>query len=275
VHQSELSYAFGVKPHTVAKPGDEIDVQVLRIGGETKRETGKRDRMTRVSLSVKALLPDPWDEHADALAEGAVHKGKIVRATEFGAFIELVPAIEGLLHITELGRDLKHASQAVREGDEIYVAVERVDRRARRISLSKLSSAEVTEFEAGNLVRDESTRNLRQGNNVKLKVERIEPRCVFARVAGTVGKRGRAFIPSSETGTERGADLRKAFPPGREFEAKIIGIDRDGSLKCSIKALEIDEERQAVKSYRREAAKQGFGTFGDLLRAKLGEAQQK
>jgi small subunit ribosomal protein S1 len=97
---------------------------------------------------------------------------------------------------------------------------------------------------------------------------------VFARVAGTVGKRGRAFIPNSETGTERGTDLRKLFPPGRELEAKIIGIDRDGSLKCSIKALEIDEERQAVKSYRREAAKQGFGTFGDLLRAKLGEAQK-
>jgi predicted RNA-binding protein with RPS1 domain len=106
VHQSELSYAFGVKPHTVAKPGDEIDVQVLRIGGEAKRESGKRDRLTRVSLSVKALLPDPWDEHAQAITEGAVHKGKVVRATEFGAFIELVPAIEGLLHITELGRDL-------------------------------------------------------------------------------------------------------------------------------------------------------------------------
>ena len=126
------------------------------------------------------------------------------------------------------------------------------------------------------MTRDESsTRNLRQGNNVKLKVERIEPRCVFARVAGTIGKRGRAFIPSSETGTERGSDLRKRFPIGSELEAKIIGIDRDGSLKCSIKAMEIDEERKAVKDYRREAAKQGFGTFGDLLRAKLGEVQTK
>jgi small subunit ribosomal protein S1 len=288
VHQSELSYAFGVKPNNVAKMGDEIDVQVLRVGGEPRGEprrdgesrrensSSKRDRLTRVSLSVKALLPDPWDSHAAALNEGAIHKGKVVRATEFGAFIEIVPEIEGLLHITELGRDLKHANLAVKEGEDIYVAVERVDRRARRISLSKLSAAEVTEFEAGGLTRDESsTRNLRQGNNVKLKVERIEPRCVFARVAGTIGKRGRAFIPSSETGTERGSDLRKRFPIGSEIEAKIIGIDRDGSLKCSIKAMEIDEERKAVKDYRREAAKQGFGTFGDLLRAKLGEVQTK
>jgi small subunit ribosomal protein S1 len=285
VHQSELSFAFGVKPNNVAKVGDEIDVQVLRVGGDPKgpagagaaggRDAGKRDRLTRVSLSVKALLPDPWDAHAAALTEGTIHKAKVVRAAEFGAFIEIAPEVEGLLHITELGRDLKHASQAVREGDEIFVAVERVDRKARRVSLSKLSAEEAKEFEAGTLTRDDSaTRNLRQGNNVKVKIERIEPRCVFGRVTGTVGRRGRVFIPSSETGTERGSDLRKAFPIGTEIEAKIIGTDRDGSLKCSIKAMQVDEERQAVKNYRREAAKQGFGTFGDLLRAKLGEAQK-
>jgi small subunit ribosomal protein S1 len=220
-------------------------------------------------------LPDPWDAHADSLTEGSILKGKVVRAAEFGAFIEIAPEVEGLLHITELGRDLKHANQAVQEGEEIYVAVERVDRKLRRVSLSKLSAAEVADFEAGNLTRDDSaTRNLRQGNNVKVKIERIEPRCVFGRVTGTVGRRGRVFIPSSETGTERGADLRKTFPVGSEIEAKIIGTDRDGSLKCSVKAMQIDEERQAVKNYRREAAKQGFGTFGDLLRAKLGEAQK-
>jgi small subunit ribosomal protein S1 len=278
VHQSELSFAFGVKPHNVAKVGDEVDVQVLRVGGEPNRGKeagGKRDRLTRVSLSVKALLPDPWDAHIDALTEGAILKGKVVRAAEFGAFVEIAPEVEGLLHITELGRDLKHASQAVREGDEIYVAVERVDRKARRVSLSKLSPSEVTEFEAGNLTRDDSAaRNLRQGNTVKVKIERIDPRCVFGRVVGTIGRRGRIFIPSSETGTERGSDLRKAFPIGRELEAKIIGTDRDGSFKCSVKAMQVDEERQAVKNYRREAAKQGFGTFGDLLRAKLGEAQK-
>lgn len=276
VHQSELSYAFGVRPSSVAKVGDEIEVQVLRVGGEPKREeSGRRDRVTRVSLSVKALLPDPWDEHAAELAEGTIRKGKVSRATEFGAFIELAPAIEGLLHITELGRDLKHANQAVKEGDELYVAIDRVDRRARRISLSKLSSAEAQEFEAGTLTQDDAAaKALRQGNNVKIKIERIEPRCVFGRVVGTIGKRGRVFMPNSETGTERGTDLRKKFPPGTELEAKIIGIDRDGSLKCSIKAMQIDEERQAVKNYRREAAKQGFGTFGDLLRAKLGEASK-
>ena len=52
-------------------------------------------------------MPDPWDAHADALSEGSARMGKVTRTTDFGAFIELVPQIEGLLHITELGRDLQ------------------------------------------------------------------------------------------------------------------------------------------------------------------------
>ncbi len=69
--------------------------------------------------------------------------------------------------------------------------------------------------------------------------------------------------------------MRNKFPIGCEIEAKIIGIDRDGSLKCSVKAMQIDEERQAVKNYRRDAANEVFDTSGDLGRAKLGEAQSK
>jgi small subunit ribosomal protein S1 len=269
-----LSYAFGVKPSSVAQAGDEIEVLVLRVGSD--RDAGRRDRVTRVSLSIKALLQDPWDQHAAELHEGTVRKGKVVSTTEFGAFIQIADSIEGLLHISELGRDLTHAEQAVHEGDEVCVVIEHVDRRARRISLSKLSAQEVQEFEAGTLVQGGAAQqSLRQGNNVKLKVERIEPRCVLARVVGAIGKRGRAFVPSNETNTDPGTDLRKRFPLGSEFEAKIVGIDRDGSLKCSVKAMQVDEERQAVKNYRKEAAKQGFGTFGDLLRAKLGEASTK
>jgi ribosomal protein S1 len=223
---------------------------------------------------MKALLPDPWDEHKELLREGSAQLGKVVRTTDFGAFIELTPQIEGLLHITELGRDLKHANQAVKEGDEVPVVIERVDRSARRIALSKLSKEEFDEYKAAVASGSTPPPNLRPGSRIKVKVSRVEGRGLLVRVAGVLGKRARGYVPSSELVGERG-DLRKSYPIGAELDVKIVGLDRDGGLRCSPKALEVDDERKAVKDYRREAAKQGFGTFGDLLRAKLGQTDGK
>ncbi|MBN1655267.1 MAG: S1 RNA-binding domain-containing protein [Deltaproteobacteria bacterium] len=277
VHQSELSYAFGAKPQDVAQLGDEIEVQVIKVStpGEHKKDL-KRDRITRVDLSIKALLPDPWETHANQVAEGTVQQGRVIRTTDFGAFIELAPSVEGLLHISELGRDLKHANQVVKEGEEIYVVVERADKRTRRISLSKLSDSALEEYKQGRLVEPgERPQSLQPGARVKVKVEAYEQRGLIVRVLGAAGRRGRGYLPNNETGTERGTDLRKKFPLSTELEVKIIGAERDGGLKCSLKAVAIDDERRAIKEYRREASKQGFGTFGDLLRAKLGEVSRE
>jgi small subunit ribosomal protein S1 len=277
VHQSELSYAFGVKPHDAAQVGDEVDVEIIRISTPTdSKKESRKDRTTRVDLSIKALLPDPWDTHRDAVAEGSVQHGKVIRTTDFGAFVELAPSVEGLLHISELGKELKHANQVLKDGDEIYVVVERVDRRARRISLSKLSESAVADFKEGKLIEPgERPVSLQPGARVKVKVDGFEQRGLIVRVLGAAGKRGRGFIPNNETGTERGTDLRKKFPTSTALEVKIIGVERDGGIKCSIKAVAIDDERRAIKEYRREASKQGFGTFGDLLRAKLGEVSRE
>lgn len=278
VHQTEISHAFGVKPSSAASVGDSVEVQVLRIGDgnkkprkEGEKKPDRRDRTTRVGLSIKALLPDPWDTHAEAIAEGTVREGKVTRTAEFGAFIELAPGIEGLLHISEFGRDLAHADQATKEGESIHVIVERADRKARRISLSRLMGVELEDYKKGALDPAAIPRNLRPGAKVTVRVDKADQRGVQVRLPGAIGRRARGFIPAGETGTDRGTDLRKRFPAGQDLEVKVIGNDRDGGLKCSVKALQIDEERKAVKDYRREASKQGFGTFGDLLKAKLGQ----
>jgi small subunit ribosomal protein S1 len=265
VHLSELSWERGVKPGDVAKPGDEIEVQVLKV----TEPQGRKDRDGRIALSRKALQTDPWETQTAELHEGTALKGKISRTTDFGAFVEVAAGVDGLLHITELGRDLKHANEKVKEGDEIHVVIERIDRKQRRISLSKMSAQDARLFDEGALEASTGGQVVRPGALLKVKVDRVEPAGLHVQIEGVIGRRGRGFIPNSEMGTERGTDHRKKFPQGTEIDVKVIGLDRDGGLRLSRKAFYQEEERRAVQSYRKEAATKGFGTFGDLLKKKL------
>jgi small subunit ribosomal protein S1 len=267
VHLSELSWDRTARPGDVAKPGDEVEVQVLRV----TEPQGRKDRDGRIALSMKSLALDPWDEQLQGIEEGSVRKGKITRTAEFGAFVEVATGVEGLLHVTELGANLRHANEKVKEGDEIYVVLERIDKRARRISLSRLSDKDAKAYQEGQLETGKGGKVIRPGALLKVKVERVEPHGLHVQVEGVLGRRGRGFIPNAEMGTERGTDHRKKFGAGTEIDVKVIGTDRDGGLRLSRKAFSQDEERRAVQDYRKEAATKGFGTFGDLLKSKLGK----
>jgi small subunit ribosomal protein S1 len=266
VHMSEVAWGRGVRPQDVAKVGDEVDVEVLKV-----QPASRKDRFGRVSLSMRACQPDPFEAARDSIRPGMPIKGKVVRTTEFGAFIELQENIEGLLHISELGgnRELTHAKQAVSEGDEIHVVVERVDRQQRRISLSRLSEADAAAIEAGQIEVGTAPRSLKPGSLVSVVVKRVDHSGAQVQVGGMLGKRGRGFIPTREL-QDVHDDKRKGVSQGDVIEVKVIGTERDGSLRCSIRARLLDDERNAVREYRKESAKQGLGTFGDLLKAKLG-----
>lgn len=270
VHMSEVAWGRGVRPQDVAKVGDEVDVEVLKV-----QPASRKDRFGRVSLSMRACQPDPFEAARDSIRPGMPIKGKVVRTTEFGAFIELQENIEGLLHISELGgnRELTHAKQAVSEGDEIHVVVERVDRQQRRISLSRLSEADAAAIEAGQIDVGTAPRSLKPGSLVSVVVKRVDHSGAQVQVGGMLGKRGRGFIPTREL-QDVHEDKRKGVSQGDVIEVKVIGTERDGSLRCSIRARLLDDERNAVREYRKESAKQGLGTFGDLLKAKLGGSNE-
>ena len=265
VHMSEVSWSRGARPADVAKPGDEVDVAVIKV-----QQATRKDRYGRVSLSMRACQPDPWEAAQEILRPGTPVKGKVVRTTDFGAFVELQENIEGLLHISELGgsKELTHAKQAVTEGDEIHVVIERVDKEQRRISLSKLSEQDAKAIEAGEIEVGKAPRSLKPGTHVVGLVKRVEHGGAQVQVDGMLGKRGRGFIPNRELQDIRG-EKRKGLSQGDVIEVKIVGTERDGTLRCSVRARLLDEERKAVREYRKESAKQGLGTFGDLLKAKL------
>jgi small subunit ribosomal protein S1 len=100
-------------------------------------------------------------------------------------------------------------------------------------------------------------------------VERVESYGVFLQVDGTKGRAGRGLVPTAELGTPRGADLRKAFPPGTKLKAKIIALE-EGKMRLSIAALADDEERKEFEGFKgkdkQATGGSGFGTLGDLLK---------
>jgi small subunit ribosomal protein S1 len=129
---SEIGFQRGTKPSDVLAVGQPVTVQVLRI---EKRDDPKRPE--QVSFSLKALERDPWDDAAAALRPGAVIKGQVMRAEAFGAFVQVAPGVEGLLHVSELGagKHVRHAREAVKPGDTVEVTVLAIDTEKRRISL--------------------------------------------------------------------------------------------------------------------------------------------
>ena len=126
-HISDLSWERVKHPSDVLKVGDEIDVFVKNVDLDSKR----------ISLSVKETLPDPWIEKAENYHEGDHIEGKIIKLTDFGAFMEIEPGFDGLIPMGELcDHRIEHADEAVHTGDVVVVKVMKIDIKRKRISLS-------------------------------------------------------------------------------------------------------------------------------------------
>jgi small subunit ribosomal protein S1 len=129
---SELGFSRGQRPSEVLSVGQRLEVQVLRV-----EKTDDPRRPERISLSLKALERDPWEDVAERFSAGTKVRGKVTRVEQYGAFVELAPGVEGLLHIGELSgeRQVRHVRELAKPGDERDVTVLAVDREKRRISL--------------------------------------------------------------------------------------------------------------------------------------------
>jgi small subunit ribosomal protein S1 len=139
IHISELGYGRVKHPSEVLQVGQGVEAQVLKI---EDAQTGRR----QVALSLKALAADPWATAKERFPVGATVRGSVRRLEAFGAFVELTPGLDGLVHISKLALDrrLSHARQAVNIGQEVDVTVLAVDPEARRINLSMIEHARET-----------------------------------------------------------------------------------------------------------------------------------
>jgi small subunit ribosomal protein S1 len=248
VPASEVSHSRVGRPAERLQVGEAVTVKVLKVDGAK----GK------VSLSLKALEGDPWAEVAGRLRERQIVRGRVARMTDFGVFVELLPGVDGLLHVTEIPRS-QHGQmkQAAESGAPIVVLVTSIDAGKRRIGLA-LAPESATPGE-----RLEST--IAVGAVVTGAVERIEAFGVFLRIGpGQVG-----LIPNAEMGTPQNTDHRKDFPPGTEIKVAVLSVEDGGKrIRLSRAHAQRMEEDAETKGYIQAAARKGSGfamTLGEAL----------
>ncbi len=251
---SEIGHSRVGRPADRLHVGQAVSVKVLKVDGAK----GK------ISLSLKALEGDPWAEVAGRLRERQIVRGRAARMTDFGVFVELLPGVDGLLHLTEIPRsrhgEMKHAAET---GAELIVLVTSIDLDKRRIGLALAPE--------GAAPGEQLESKLAVGAVVTGTVERVEPFGVFLRLGpGQVG-----LIPNAEMGTDQHADHRKEFPPGTEVRVAVLAIE-DGGKRIRLsraQALRMEEEAE-TRGYMRDAARKGGG-FGMTLGEALSRSRRR
>ncbi len=248
----EMSHNRADGPNDVFKAGQPARVVVLKV-----------DEKGKVWLSHKATIPDPWQKVAEKYATGTRHAGKVVRLQPFGAFIELEPGVDGLVHTQDLSiRRIEIPDEVVKVGDAIEVVVAHVDPSNHKIALHPAPQGDAV---------NEAAQRVVPHKPVKAKVATIESGGLVVRILGVTGRNARGYVTAAGTGTPRGTELRKVFNVGQQIDAKVIEVDpRRGEVKLSIKALSEDQERNAYQQYRQQLKAEARFTFGDLL-AKKGQ----
>jgi small subunit ribosomal protein S1 len=265
-------------------PVSQIDVRFVGdpsafVGQKLHFKVQRADQRDAV-LSRRALLEEERAAKAKAtrerLAPGAVFDGVVTSVQDYGAFVDL-GGVEGLVHVSELSWDrVSKPQDLLKAGDAVQVQVLDIKedpKKGERIGLSvraltpRPEPAAQGERETKAPPRPAPPPPPKAGDVVEVTVDKIESFGVFVRFAG-----GRGLVPASETGTPRGADLRKAFKVGDAFPALVLAVDEQHRIRLSKTGAEDAAERREAAEYMRSAPRpggKGFGTLGDLLREKL------
>jgi small subunit ribosomal protein S1 len=251
VHLSEMTWSKRLKhPSKLVKPGDEVDTVVLSVNPADRR----------ISLGMKQLLENPWENLTERYPAGTVVEGRVRNLTDFGAFIEIEDGIDGLVHVSNLSwtKRVKHPSEVVKKGEKVKAVVLGVEPQNRRLSLGiKQLQPDVWEsffatHRVGDLVHGKVLRTAQFGAFVEI-AEGVEGLCHISEAGDGPGEASKLDV-------------------GQEHEFKIIKINvEEKKVGLSLRAVSGTHEasRAQVESYKEHAHKQPVSssttTLGDLI----------
>lgn len=219
LHVGEISWSRVAKPSDVLTVGDAVEAKIIKIDAEKQR----------ISISVKQLQPHPWDALAEKYKVGDRIRGNVTRVAEFGAFVELEPGVEGLIHVSEMswGKKVRIASDIVKPGETVDAIILSVSIPERRISLGLKQAlgdpwANAAErFVAGNIVEG--------------PVTRLAPFGAFIQLAEGVDGLVHISEISADKRINHPQDVLKV---GQVVQAQILAVDTEKrQLKLSMKQL--------------------------------------
>ncbi len=257
VHVSELSWSKrSASPKRMFERGDEIEVQILGVDTVEKR----------ISLGVKQLLENPWENIASKYPVGTKVHGKVRNLTDFGAFVEIEDGIDGLVHVSDItwGKKLKHPKELLKKDQEVDAIVTNIDASGQRLSLSMkdLTPSAWEGFVATH----------RPGDTVRGKVSRFTSFGVFVELGE--GLEGLCHI--SELSEERVEKPEDVVQLGQELDFKILRIENaDQKIGLSYRAVGKEDEPVVDTRQFSSEAKSGMASLGELANLMKPEAEEE
>ncbi len=239
VHYSEISYKGPVNPSTIYSEGEVVPVKAIKYDKEKRH----------LSLSIKAAMPDPWEEIKDQLEVGDTIQVEVSNIEPYGAFVDLGNDIEGFLHISEISWDknIKHPKDYISENQDIDVEVIEINCEERRLRVS-LKNVLPKPFE-------EFLKNYNTGDVVKGIVTTITNFGAFIKIGGIEG-----LLHNEDTSWNRSDKCKDLLKSGDEVEVKIIKID-DINEKVSLSKKELEDS--PIAKYAKEHSN------GDIVVGKI------
>jgi small subunit ribosomal protein S1 len=254
VHVSEMSWTKkNVHPGKIVSTSQEVEVQVLDVDPQKRR----------ISLGLKQCMPNPWEAFLEKYPPGTELEGEIKNITEFGLFVGLPGDIDGMVHLSDLDwkRPGEQAVLDYKKGEMVKVRVLDIDVEKERISLGiKQLAADPLEASAA---------SLKKGDIVTCTVTAVTDGGIEIELEGGIP----GFIRKAELSRDRAEQRPDRFAVGEKVDAKITAFDRASrKATLSIKAREIDEEKEAMAEY---GSSDSGASLGDILGAAINRARNE
>ncbi len=238
IHISEMSWTQHIShPSQFVSMGQVVEAVILSLDKEEKK----------ISLGMKQLTPDPWQELTTKYPIGSIQKGTVLNLTNFGVFVELEPGIDGLVHISDLSwtKKVRHPGEIVKKGEVIEVIVLDIDTEERKISLGhkQIHPNPWPEFEKEYKVGTKTTGKV---------VRQIEKGLIVELPKGVDG-----FVPQAQLSTSKIKNLSYCFPNGEELPMRVIEFDAENkkivlSVLAAIKELSDEEIEEYIRKHKLE-----------------------